>query len=99
MDNERTYMVSENSSLTCSGCGRNFAQSNAYSNHIGSCRPGKKRMASALEVAQEAYRKKKRSRLDSFVTPSQPQPLQPSQLAPEPTVDVSILKLLFVKVC
>ena len=45
--------------LLCEACGRNFAQMNAYSIHIGRCRPQKKRMASALELAQETYRRKK----------------------------------------
>ncbi|KJA18101.1 hypothetical protein HYPSUDRAFT_122231, partial [Hypholoma sublateritium FD-334 SS-4] len=45
--------------LLCEACGRNFAQMNAYSNHIGSCRRQKKRMASALGSAKEKYRNKK----------------------------------------
>ena len=55
-------------SLICVACGRSFAQPNAYSNHIGSCRAQKKRMASALEVAKEKYRNKK-ARLDTIPTP------------------------------
>ncbi|KJA21683.1 hypothetical protein HYPSUDRAFT_94250, partial [Hypholoma sublateritium FD-334 SS-4] len=54
-------------------CGRTFVQMNAYSNHVGSCRHRKKRMASALEVAKEKYRHKK-SRLEITATI---QPLHP----------------------
>lgn len=45
--------------LQCLACGRNFAQSNAYSTHVRSCRPQRKRMASALEAAKETYKHKK----------------------------------------
>ena len=45
--------------LQCQACGREFARSNAYSTHVGSCRPQKKRVASALDIAQELYRRKK----------------------------------------
>lgn len=45
--------------LQCTACGRNFRQSNAYSTHVLSCRPQKRRMASALESAKETYKRKK----------------------------------------
>ena len=45
--------------LRCQASGREFAQSNAYSTHVGSCHPQKKRVASALDIAQELYRRKK----------------------------------------
>lgn len=45
--------------LQCAACGRTFVQVNAYSIHVGSCRPQKKRMASALEAAKEKYTNKK----------------------------------------
>lgn len=46
-------------SLQCMACGRTFGRSNAYSFHVNSCRKEKKRMASALELAKETYRRKK----------------------------------------
>lgn len=46
-------------SLNCIACGRNFAQPNAFSNHVRTCRLQKKRRASALEAAKEIYRNKK----------------------------------------
>lgn len=49
--------------LQCPACGRNFTQSNAYSTHVRSCRPQKKRVASALDLAKERYKRKK-ARLD-----------------------------------
>lgn len=73
--------------LLCDACGRNFAQLNAYSNHIGSCRSQKKRMASALGAAKENYRNKK-SRLGTIST--QLTPVASSQQATIPaTVEVS----------
>lgn len=90
MEDQGVYAVSNGYILTCSGCGRDFMQLNAYSNHTGACRQGKKRNASALEVAQEAYRKKKRLKLDSILAASQPQVLQPSQQVLEPTIEVSL---------
>ncbi|KJA12631.1 hypothetical protein HYPSUDRAFT_152315, partial [Hypholoma sublateritium FD-334 SS-4] len=66
--------------LLCDACGRSFAQLNAYRNHIGSCRPQKKRMASALGAAKENYRNKK-SRLS---TTSTQLPLVASQQATIP---------------
>ncbi|KJA15705.1 hypothetical protein HYPSUDRAFT_100251, partial [Hypholoma sublateritium FD-334 SS-4] len=74
------------SELLCLACGRNFAQSNAYSTHIRSCRPQRKRMASALELAKEAYmRKKSRTALNPPEEEQLPQlNLQPA----EPPVDV-----------
>ena len=45
--------------LQCPACGRNFVQSNAYSTHARSCRPQKKRVASALDSAKEKYERKK----------------------------------------
>lgn len=45
--------------LICGACSRSFAQPNAYSNHIRSCRVQKKRTANALETAQDIYRNKK----------------------------------------
>jgi uncharacterized C2H2 Zn-finger protein len=70
--------------LTCSGCGRNFMQSNAYSNHVGRCQRGIKRNAGALEVAQEMYRMKKRLRSNAV---SQSQTIQQ---VPELAVKVSL---------
>ncbi len=63
--------------LFCEACGRNFAQMNAYSIHIGRCRPQKKRMASALEEAKEKYRNKK-ARLNTSA--SQIRPATPDQV-------------------
>lgn len=45
--------------LQCLACGRNFTQSNTYTTHVRSCRPQRKRMASALEAAKETYKRKK----------------------------------------
>lgn len=53
-DTDRTF-----NGLQCAACGRNFRQSNAYTTHVSSCRPQKRRMASALESAKETYRRKK----------------------------------------
>lgn len=64
--------------LKCPACGRNFAKSNAYSIHVGSCQPQKKRMAGALELAKETYRKKK-ARLNN-ATLHQPHTLHQPQL-------------------
>lgn len=63
--------------LRCVACGREFAQSNAYSNHVSSCRSKKKRMASALDQAKETYRKKK-ARFNT--TLGQPQELESQEL-------------------
>ncbi len=72
---------------SCEACGRTFVQMNAYSNHIGSCRPGKKRLASALEMAKEKYRHKK-SRLEKgSIAQLLPPPISSPQPAPpEPTI-------------
>ncbi|KAF8151198.1 hypothetical protein BJ912DRAFT_869512 [Pholiota molesta] len=86
-DHEPYHTAFDNPALTCLSCGRSFAQSNAYSNHTRSCRLGKKRMASALEVIQEAYRRKKKSRLDGILASSQPLVLQCDQRVPEPTIE------------
>ncbi len=60
--------------LQCQACGRKFAQSNAYSTHVGSCRPQKKRVASALDIAQELYRRKKARLNHDLVQTQIPQP-------------------------
>lgn len=67
----------------CEACNRGFAQMNAYSNHVGSCRYRKKRTASALEAAKEKYRNKK-SRLDTASTaqPSQQENSSQQPIAP-----------------
>lgn len=70
----------------CLACGRKFALSNAYSTHLGSCQPRKKRMGSALELAKETYARKK-SRLCNPLPQLQP-PLQPAVVM-EPIVQVS----------
>lgn len=64
--------------LLCEACGRGFAQMNAYSNHTGSCRQQKKRMASALGSAKEKYRNKK-ARLETVMQ------LHQDELGPQPT--------------
>lgn len=80
--------------LKCFSCGRIFTKSNAYSVHVGSCRPQKKRMAGALELAKEMYRKKK-TRLEMDAIIHQPQFLgqlehgAESQAA-EPIIEVSV---------
>lgn len=48
-----------NSSLQCLACGRTFAKSNAYSTHVRSCQPQRKRVASALDSAKEFFKRKK----------------------------------------
>ena len=65
-------------SLTCVACGRRFEWVNAYSNHTGSCRVQKKRMANALGAAKEKYRSKK-ARRDT--NPAQSVLHEPEQLA------------------
>ncbi len=74
-----TGQIFDTPNLFCEACGRYFTQINAYSNHVGSCRPQKKRMASALETAKEKYRSKK-SRLDvaSITQPDPPDRLEGS---------------------
>ncbi len=47
------------SNLQCPTCGRSFTQSNAYSTHSRTCRTGKKRIASALDLAKENLKIKK----------------------------------------
>ncbi|KJA13591.1 hypothetical protein HYPSUDRAFT_151446 [Hypholoma sublateritium FD-334 SS-4] len=77
--------------LLCEACGRGFAHMNAYSNHTGSCRQQKKRMASALGSAKEKYRNKK-ARLEAAMQLHQdelgPQPATaaPTDIAPIPDV-------------
>lgn len=66
-------------------CGRTFVQVNAYTTHAGSCRPQKKRMASALEAAKERYATKK-ARLNPV--PMQLPPNKADQQA-TPVVEVS----------
>lgn len=59
--------------LQCPACSRTFSQSSgAYSNHVRSCRPQKKRLASSLDLAKEKYQKKK-ARLDEPEIIIQPQ--------------------------
>lgn len=87
MDDLITDIASGAEVLLCEACGRNFAQLNAYSNHVGSCRLQKKRMASALGAAKENYRNKK-SRLSA--TSTQLLPVSSSQQTTIPvTVEVS----------
>lgn len=69
----------------CEACGRNFARMNAYSIHIGSCRPQKKRMSSALGEAREKYKNKK-SRLDTSSTQLQP----PASSQPDAMIPTAI---------
>ncbi|KJA15800.1 hypothetical protein HYPSUDRAFT_148660 [Hypholoma sublateritium FD-334 SS-4] len=65
-----------NKVLQCLACGRTFAQSNAYSIHVGSCRPQRKRMASALELAKETFKRKK-ARIASNMNPPEQLQLSP----------------------
>ncbi|EDR00759.1 uncharacterized protein LACBIDRAFT_333851 [Laccaria bicolor S238N-H82] len=51
-------------SQTCGGCGRSFAQLNAFTNHSSSCGRKKRLFSSTLASAQEAYRKQKQRRLE-----------------------------------
>lgn len=80
----------------CSACSRKFALSNAYSTHLGSCQPQKKRVASALGMAKETYTRKK-SRLHGPPTPLQPT-LQP-MVATESNFQVSISLLELSWIC
>lgn len=84
-DTDTGYPPSE--LLQCLACGRYFAQSNAYSTHVRSCRPQRKRMASALEAAKETYRRKKMRTASN--PPDQQQEAQPSPQAVMPTNEVS----------
>ncbi|KAF9473559.1 hypothetical protein BDN70DRAFT_761574, partial [Pholiota conissans] len=70
-------------------CGRNFAQLNAYSNHVNSCRPQKKRMASALETAKETYRLRKKARLHTTAAASEPHINQLHEPQSGPTAESS----------
>lgn len=80
--------------LICEACGRSFEQVNAYSNHIGSCRLQKKRMASALGAAKEKYRNKK-ARLNTTLAQPLDSLASSSQLdtAPVNIIEVSNLVL------
>lgn len=84
------------SSLQCLACSRKFAQSNAYSTHVRSCRPQRKRVASALDLAKENYRRKKAR----FNEPPAPQPplLEPNLEAIGLSTEVrtSCLYILFL---
>lgn len=62
--------------LHCSACGREFLHSNAYSVHVGSCQPQKKRIASSLELAKEMYKRRKtiNSNAPAQIQLSQPEP-------------------------
>ncbi len=79
-----TAVSSAPQTLRCQACGREFAQSNAYSTHVGSCRPQKKRMASALDTAQELYRRKKARLNHDLVETQVPQSLDLHTAAAEP---------------
>ncbi len=57
-------MYELDANLHCKACGRDFAHLNAYSSHFSSCRQGKRKMASALELAKENH-KIKRSRIQT----------------------------------
>ncbi|KJA13829.1 hypothetical protein HYPSUDRAFT_99722, partial [Hypholoma sublateritium FD-334 SS-4] len=75
--------------LQCLACGRNFTQSNAYSTHMRSCRPQRKRMASALELAKETYKRKK---FRTALNPPEQEQLSQLNLSPaEPPVEVSFV--------
>ncbi len=76
----------DNPSLQCTACGRTFIQSNAYSVHIRSCRPQKKRLASALDLAKEKYRRKK-ARLNEPPA-AEPPLLQPNSEETDPSIEV-----------
>lgn len=101
MDEQDAHIASDNS-LICPGCGRSFMQLNAYSNHTGSCRSQKKRMASALDAARETYRKKKKPRLADAASSHSHLLPQLNQPEPEPQsaavqVQVSAPKLFLCK--
>lgn len=83
-----------NEVLQCLACGRTFLQSNAYSIHVGSCRPQKKRMASALELAKETFKKKKLRMAENPNT--QQQQLSESQPVAGPSIEVSCNIFSFV---
>ena len=51
-------------SQTCGGCGRSFAQLNAFTNHSSSCGRKKRLFSSTLASVQEAYRKQKQRCLE-----------------------------------
>ena len=53
----------------CPACGRVFGKLSAYNSHAGSCHKQKKRMASALQLAQEMYRRKKLRLDDPLIQP------------------------------
>lgn len=79
------------SGLQCPACGRNFAQSNAYSTHVRSCQPQKKRIASSLDLAKERYRRKK-ARLNEPPA-SQPSLLERNLEAIGPSTEVRASKV------
>ncbi len=58
---EATFDPSQylSSNLQCPTCGRSFTQSNAYSTHARTCRTGKKRIASSLDLVKENFKIKK----------------------------------------
>lgn len=79
--------------IQCLTCGREFAQTNAYSIHARNCRPQKKRMASALEIARENYRRKK-ARLSH--PPVEEQIPQSTTQTAGASVEVSSLHVLLI---
>lgn len=73
--------------LLCKACGRDFAHLNAYSSHFGSCRKGKRKIASALELAKENYRiKRHRLQTASSSGPYSDEIPEGGGQAPTPTV-------------
>lgn len=81
-------------SLQCLACHREFGQSNAYSTHVGSCRPQKKRMASALDLAKETYRRKKARFNDNLVQAQAVEPVDLHAAAAGPApIEVGALQL------
>ena len=72
-------------SQICSGCGRSFAQLNAFTNHSSSCVRKKRLFSSTLASAQEAYRKQKKCRLEGrqkLLSASDVQEKQPQVIVP-----------------
>jgi hypothetical protein len=80
-------------SQTCGGCGRSFAQLNAFTNHSSSCPKRKRKFSTALAVAQEAYRRKKERRFEAHPKNSLSPPLASTTTNPGIVEESGVVKV------
>lgn len=57
--------------LSC-GCGRYFSHQSALTNHTRSCKLSKKRLASALDIAQDVWKRRKKKKEERLPDPEAP---------------------------